>query len=205
MNDIGAGSGDATQIVESDREAAGRELARAATTGGLTLGEYAERAMAIQQAATGYEIQAALRGLPEQAAGVASARLGRWVVAVLGGARQGGRWRLDKHLRVVAVLGGAKLDLARAEPEAPESTVTVIAILGGADILAPQGVSVQLSGLSLLGGKADRRTGGPPLPSSPLVRVRAFTFLGGVAVKDSAQPRNLLEAIRSARPEPTGS
>jgi hypothetical protein len=56
--------------------------------------------------------------------------------------------------------------------------------MGGAVILAPPGVSVESSGLSLFGGKADRRASGPPLPGSPLIRVRAFTLFGGVAIKE---------------------
>lgn len=186
MNEVGAGStSDGTQSIESEREAASRELAHAATTGGLTLGEYAQRATAIQQAATVDEVLAAARGLPEESA-VTPARLGRWIVAIFGGTRQQGRWRVGKRLWVVAAFGGVKLDLSAAETQASASTITVIAILGGVDILAPAGVSVELSGLSLLGGKADRRASGMPLPGSPVIRVRAFTFLGGVAIKEAA-------------------
>jgi hypothetical protein len=152
----------------------------------VTLGEYAERVTAIQQAATVNEIHTAVRGLPEESAAGAPARLGRWIVAVFGGTRQEGRWRLDKRLWVVAAFGGVKLDLSAAETQASASTITVIAILGGTDIFAPPGVSVELSGLSLLGGKADRRASGVQLPGSPVIRVRAFSFLGGVAIKEAA-------------------
>jgi hypothetical protein len=191
MNDVGADrTGNSTQNVESEREAAGRGLARAVTTGGLTLGEYAERATAIRRATTVAEIHTAVRGLPEEAAGGTPARLGRWIVAVFGGTRQEGRWRLGKRLWVVAAFGGVKLDLSAAETQAPASTITVIAILGGADILAPPGVPVQLSGLSLLGGKADRRASGVQLPGSPVIHVRAFAFLGGVAIKEATPTAN---------------
>jgi hypothetical protein len=187
MNEVGASSkSNGTQTVESEREAAGRALADAATAGGLTLGEYAQRATAIQQAATVDGVQRAIRSLPAEPAGAAPARLGRWIVAVFGGTRQEGRWRLGKRLWVLAAFGGVKLDLSAAEAQAPASAITVIAILGGTDILAPPGVSVELSGLSLLGGKADRRASGVPLPGSPVILVRAFTFLGGVAIKEAA-------------------
>jgi hypothetical protein len=191
MNDVGAGStSNDARTVESERVAAGRELAHAATTGGVTLGEYAERATAIQQAVTVDEVRTAVRGLPEESAGVAPPRLGRWIVAVFGGTRQEGRWRLGKRLWVLTAFGGVKLDLSAAETQAPASTITVIAILGGTDILAPPGVSLELSGLSLLGGKADRRASGVQLPGSPVIRVRAFAFLGGVAIKEATPARN---------------
>jgi hypothetical protein len=187
MNDVGAGStSDGTQTVESEREAAGRAVADPAATGGLTLGEYALRATAIQQAATVDEVQTAIRGLPAEPAGGAPARLGRWIVAFFGGTRQEGRWRLGKRLWVLAAFRGVRLDLSAAEAQAPASAITVIAILGGTDILAPPSVSVELSGLSLPGGKADRRASGVPLPGSPVILVRAFSFFGGVAIKEAA-------------------
>lgn len=195
MNDLGTETSAA-------RETATRDLARGATGGNLTLGEYAERASAIEQAATTDEIHDAVQGLPEEAPGAAQA--GRWIVALLGGTEQRGRWRLSRRLHVISALGGATLDLSAAQTEAPESIITVVAILGGAQIIVPQGVSVQLSGLSLLGGKGDKRPAGPPLPGSPLVRVRAFTFLGGVSVEEPKVRRNLLEIIRSRRAKQAG-
>jgi hypothetical protein len=75
-------------------------------------------------------------------------------------------------------------DLGSAQVEAHASTITVVALLGGAELIVPPGVPVQLSGLSLLGGKSDERTPGPPLAGAPLIRVRGFSILGGVAIKD---------------------
>jgi hypothetical protein len=106
---------------------------------------------------------------------------------------------LSSHLRVVAVLGGVTLNLGAARPEARESLITLTAVLGATEIIAPAGVSIQLSGFSLLGGKSDERSGGPPLPGSPLVRVRCMTFLGGVKVKDRP-PRHSQAPSQTRRP-----
>jgi hypothetical protein len=195
---------DATQpSVESARATAVRGLAQHAVNGGLTLDEYAERAVAVEEAATATEIDAVMPGLPAET-GVPRGRRARWIVAVFGGTEQRGRWRLSSRLWVVVALGGATLDLGAAQPEASESVITVVAVLGGAEILVPRGVSVQLSGFSLFGGKGDKRAGGPPLPGSPLVRVRAFTLFGGITIKDNAPRRNLLDLIRR-RTKPTGA
>jgi hypothetical protein len=172
----------ATQV-DTTRERARQKLARAAATGGLTLGEYAERVGALEEARTDDQIGVAMRGVPEETAVPPAHRMPRWIIALLGGTAQRGRWRLGKRVFVVAALGGATLDLSAAQVEAPESTIIIVTILGGADIVAPPGVAVELSGLALLGGKADKRAAGRPLPGSPVVRVRAFTFLGGVAIK----------------------
>lgn len=174
--------------IETAREVAVNDLAQQASSGGLTLDEYAERAVALEQAATVEDFDAPVRGLPEETAAPTSGRGARWLIGVFGGTEQRGRWRLSSHLRIVAVFGGVTLDLGAAQPEAPESLITVVAVLGGAEIIAPPGVSIQLSGFSLLGGKSDERSGGPPLPGSPLVRVRCVTLLGGVKVKEAIPP-----------------
>ena len=186
MNDADADRPDdaAQPSIESGRESAIGSLADHAVSGGLTLDEYAERATAIERAASSDELGARVARLPEGTAGVPPARGARWLLAVLGGTEQRGRWRLSSHLRIVAVFGGAKVDLGAAQPEAAESVITVVAVFGGAEISAPPGVSIQLSGFSLLGGKSDQRTAGPPLPGSPLVRIRVFSVFGGVTVKD---------------------
>lgn len=189
--------------LEPDRAAAVRRIAAQAAGGGLTLEEYAERVTAVEQAANGEEVDAAVAGLPEESG--ASAASHRWLVGIFGGTEQRGRWRLSRHLWILAVFGGAKLDLGQAEPEAPESVITVIALFGGAELLAPPGVPIQFSGFSFLGGRSDERGGGPGLPGAPLIRVRAFAILGGVAVKERKGRRNLLEVIRSRRQPPAAA
>src|SRR5207244_7008580 len=80
------------------------------------LGEYAERAAAVEEAATADEIHDAVQGLPEEAAG--TVHRGRWIVALLGGTEQRRRWRLSRRLQVIAAFGGATLDLSAAQAEA---------------------------------------------------------------------------------------
>jgi len=89
-----------------------------------------------------------------------------------------------KRLSVLVAFGAAKLDLGMAQPESPQSIITVVAVFGGAEIRAPRGVPIQLSGLSLLGGKSDKGEEGPPLAGSPAILVRVLTFCGGVTIKD---------------------
>jgi hypothetical protein len=176
---------DATQpSIESARETAVRALAHRAVSGSVTLDEYAERALAVQQAASMEELDAALLGTPEEAAGAPAARRPRWLISVFVGGGRRGRWRLGEHLRVVAIFTVRTLDLGAAQPEAPESVVTVVTAFGGASIIVPQGVSIHLSGFALFGGRNDTRTELSPLPGSPLIRVRAFSLFGGVKVED---------------------
>jgi hypothetical protein len=188
--------------IEPARGAAFAALAQDAISGSLTLDDYADRAAAAQQASSTDELDLALLGLPDEAAALPPAKR-RWLIAVVGGAELRGRWRLG-HLWIVAVLGGAKVDLGTAQLEAREPVITLIAVFGGAEIFAPPGVPIQLSGFSLLGGKGDKRSAGPSLPGSPLVRVRGFSIFGGVTIKDRPERRNLLDTIRGPKRQANG-
>lgn len=173
--------------IESAREMAFQRLAQQTIGGGLTLGEYAQRAVAIQQAATTHEIDALQKAA---AAGAPAARRPRWLISVLARVEHRGQWRLRDHLQVVSVFTVQTLDLGTAQLEAPESVVTIITAFGGASVIAPQGVSLDLSGFALFGGRNDNRAELPPLPASPLIRIRAFSIFGGVTVEDRAPQRN---------------
>lgn len=164
-----------------EREARLEQYAR---SGRLTLGEYAERADALARARAIPELDAAVQDIPDQA--VTPARpLKSWLVGILGGSEQRGRWRLGKRLVVLAVFGGARLDLGQAQLETPEAVITIFAFFGGVELTAPAGVPIALSGVSLLGGRSDERTAGPLLRGCPRVRIRAFAILGGVKIKTS--------------------
>ena len=153
----------------------------------FTLDEYAERIAA-------GEPPAGLQAAP------GPERRPRWLVGVLGGSEQKGRWRLGSRLRIVAVLGGVTLDLGQAEPEAPDSLVTVVAVLGGVEITAPPGVPIELTGVSLFGGKSDERSVGPRLPGCPVVRLRVFCLFGGVKVKERNQDGGLKRTLGRRAP-----
>lgn len=168
--------------VPLDRSAAVDRLTRHASGGELTLDEYAACAAAIAAAATPAELDAATAPVAHEPPTPVPTP-GRTLVGIFGGTDQRGRWRLPRRLRILAVFGGVDADLGAAQVEAPLSTITVVAIFGGVSLTAPPGLSVQLSGVSLLGGKSDKRPAGPPLPGSPVIHVRAYTLLGGVSIE----------------------
>jgi Cell wall-active antibiotics response 4TMS YvqF len=186
----------AESSIEPARQAAARALAQQAIAG-LALDEFAERANALQRAATADELGAAVRGLPGEAVGVPAARRPRWLVSVLVGRQRRGRWHLRDHLTVVAVFGVVTVDLGTAQPEARRSFITVITAFGGASIIVPQGVAIELSGFALFGGRNDKRAELPPLLDSPVICVRAFSLFGGINVEDRVPRRDLLDVIRT--------
>lgn len=118
----------------------------------------------------------------------------RWIVSILGGAEQRGRWSAPGPLVVLSLLGGAELDLGRACIPGDSLRITCIAVLGGVSITAPPGVPIEFSGLSILCGRSDERRRAEGVPGAPVVHVRAFTLLGGVSVDDRRRPSVDVEA-----------
>jgi hypothetical protein len=88
-------------------------------------------------------------------------------------------------MTILALMGGAELDLRRAKFAAPEVVITINAIMGGAQIIVGPNVHVQVEGTGIMGGYA-----GPsglveaePDEGSPVVRVKGFAIWGGVNVE----------------------
>lgn len=81
------------------------------------------------------------------------------------------------------VLGGADLDLRDALVEGTVSEITVVSVIGGSNIVVPEGVEVELGGVALVGGNDLEVGGAPARPGAPVVRVRAFSLVGGTDVK----------------------
>jgi hypothetical protein len=178
----------AIRASDAEREHAVELLRRHSVDGRLTLEEFAGRIEQAYQARTREELDELTRDLPEPdtAPGVPARRrlpASRWMVSIMGGTDKRGRWRLGRDANVVCVMGGAKLDLREAELEELDSTMTVVAVMGGAEIIVPEGVHVDLGGFAFMGGK-DFRPGKtvPPL-SAPSIRIRAYALMGGVEVK----------------------
>ena len=178
------------QPVEGVRDKAEEGLLQRVVAGNLTLGDYAGRAAAIEEAATSDEVDAVLEEVPANGVPASPVRPPRWLISAFGGSYRPGRWRLGKRLWVVALLGAFNMDLGMAQLDSFESVITVVGLFGGAAIFAPPRVSIRISGFSLFGRRFDTRVAGPPLPNSPVVHVRAFPIFGKIAVKDRTfEPR----------------
>ena len=178
----------AIRASDAEREQAVELLRRHSVDGRLTLEEFAGRIERAYQARTREELDELTRDLPapEAATGAPGRRrppASRWMVSIMGGTDKRGRWRLGRDANVVSVMGGANIDLRNAELEELDSTITVVAVMGGAEIIVPEGVHVDLEGFAFMGGRDFRSGKTVPPPSAPSLRIRAYAFLGGVEVK----------------------
>jgi hypothetical protein len=105
--------------------------------------------------------------------------------AVLSGLSRKGVWVVPRQMTILAMMGGAELDLRRAKFAAPEVVITVNAFMGGAQIIVGPNVQVQMEGTGIMGGYS-----GPSGlvdaeldAGSPVVRVNGVAIWGGVSVE----------------------
>ena len=169
---------------DAERERAATSLRDHLADGRLTLDELAERLDRVYAAKTRAELEAVTADMPQRArSSVSTKRPRRYLVAIMSGIERSQRWRLAPHTAVIAVMGGAHLDLRAAEIEGPDASISCVALMGGIDIIVPEGVEVEVSGFGLLGGVADEVARGPSIPGAPIVHIRAFALMGGVAIR----------------------
>ncbi|MGH9095987.1 MAG: adenylate/guanylate cyclase domain-containing protein, partial [Acidimicrobiales bacterium] len=116
-------------------------------------------------------------------------RVRRWIVAVMSGAKAKGRWRVGDHTTAIAVMGGCVLDLRQAEIYGSEAVINAFAIMGGIDIIVPEGIDVELAGFAIMGGRNLRIRDVPVIPGSPRIIIRAFPIMGGVEIKSRPPTR----------------
>ena len=202
------GTGDvkapALRASDADREQLVGTLRDALVDGRLTLDEFTERVDAAHAARTVGELETLKQDLPTTSLpdAVSRRKPTRWSVAVMGGVERKSRWRVPEHTVAVAVMGGCALDLRKAEVESSEIEITAVGVMGGVDIIVPEGVDVELTGFAVMGGKDARVKDVPSRPGTPLVRVRAFALMGGVSVRSKPTSGTALPAV--ARPTRAG-
>ena len=174
----------AVRASDAEREQTVELLRRHAVDGRLTLEEFAERIGVAYEARTRQELEELTRDLPADAPSVPAARHERtqWIVSIAGGTERRGRFRLGAQTAVVTLMGGANIDLRQAQLAAPDVGITAISVMGGTNIVVPEGVEVELTGFGVMGGKGYRPGKQPPPPGAPRLRVRAFAFMGGISV-----------------------
>jgi hypothetical protein len=188
------GGGDSDQIRASDaeRDATVERLRDAAGEGRLTLEEFSDRMEQATGAKTRADLDRLVTDLPAGEGGVAAQGGGvvtpgssggpTWHVSPIGGLSVSGPWRMGRHVVVIALIGGADLDLSQAELAARDVTLTKVSIIGGVNARIPHGIRVDASGLSLLGGTSVE--GAPdPGPGAPTIHIRAFSIIGGIRIR----------------------
>jgi hypothetical protein len=171
------------RVSDAEREQAVVVLREHLLAGRLTLEEFTERVAAALRARVGGELAAVQEDLPQvfQEAPGSARKPARFTAAVLGRVVRRGRIRLRRRTLAASALGDLDLDLRQATIDQPHTTVTVLVICGNADIYVPEGVVVDVSGLTILG---HHRDWGHDIvrPDAPVLQVRVLGCCGTVDV-----------------------
>lgn len=195
------------RISDADRHQAVELLRHHCGEGILTLDEFGDRVALVYDSRTRHELDDVLSDLPTSETEVPETRrrrVSRWFVAILGGHSPSGRFRLSGTTNAVAVMGGCEIDLRNAEIDGDEVVINALALMGGIEIYVPEGISVDFSGLPLLGGTECKIADVPTIPGSPRVIVRAVAVMGAVEVhsrKTPAEEKALRAKKRAERSE----
>jgi hypothetical protein len=195
----GGGSEDGgIRASDAERDATVERLRDAAGEGRLTLEEFSDRMEQATAARTRTDLDRLVTDLPATtgpAGGgsgtvVAPGSSGApsWHISPIGGLSVSGPWRMGRHVVVISLIGGADLDLSQAELAARDVTLTKVSIIGGVHARIPNGIRVDASGLSLLGGTSVE--GAPdPGPGAPTIHIRAFSIIGGIRIRRGSSGR----------------
>ena len=180
---------------DADRDAVIEVLKDRTADGSLTLAEFAERVDTALAARTHADLEAITADLASVPATPSEPRrnITHRVVSVMAGTGKKGRWRCGDRVVAVAVMGGCLIDFRGAEIDADEVHVTAVAVMGGVDIIVPEGIEVSLDGVPVMGGKSVQVKNVPRLPGSPRVHVHAYPIMGGVTVR--SRPRRTSASI----------
>ncbi len=179
------------RVSDAEREAAVERLRVASVEGRLTLGELTERTEAAYTALTQAELAVITADLPGAGQVVPEAayepapqggRARQWFVAVMGDSKRRGKWRIDQGLGAIAVMGDVVLDLREAEVRTGVVDIVATVVMGDVKIIVPDGVDIEIDGVTIMGDKKVQVIEAPPGMNVPLIRIRAYVFMGDLKV-----------------------
>jgi uncharacterized protein DUF1707 len=174
----------AVRASDAERERTVEQLRDASAEGRLTLEEFVERMTNAYEARTHAELEVLTRDLPAVGSSVAvpasRRRPTRFLFSLFGSTEREGRIRVRRRVTCVAVFGNIDLDLRQATFERDVVTVIMFGAFAAADVYVPEGVEVDMRGLSLFGHARANGNDPAPRPGTPLVRVFAVSLWAGI-------------------------
>jgi hypothetical protein len=179
---------------DADRELVAESLREAAGEGRITLDELDQRLEAASAAKTHAELEKVTEDLP--AAGVPATAAGslpaqrfggaptsRLGIALMCGFDRSGRWVVPRRFTGLAIMGGGCIDMRNASFAEQTTRISVLALMGGIDVVVPEDAEVRAHGLGILGGFGGRRATGPGQAGTPVIVVTGLAIMGGVGIR----------------------
>lgn len=170
--------------LDAERRAAQARLETAVGEGRLTLDEFTDRCGRVWSADTPAEIARTLDDLPVPVVGQTAASSST-LVSMIGDIRRRGRWPLRQRTRAWLVIGDVALDLRGALITDDTVEIEVYNLIGDVEVVVPEGVEIELTGLTLLGDRRVELAPVPRVPGTPTVRVRVMSLIGDATVRSA--------------------
>lgn len=187
---------------DADREQVAQRLHNALSEGRITMPELEERLDVVYAAKTLAELEPVTADLPAdnrpaatpaptstRALGSPDPRIGGYPgsqvsIAVMSGVTRKGNWVLPPQHNSFAFWGGVEIDLRKARFAEQHSTITAVAIMAGIEIIVPDDVIVEVTGIGIMGAfeSTDKGPVGTPPANAPTVKVTGLAFWAGVEV-----------------------
>jgi hypothetical protein len=182
----------------------------------LTLEEFERRLDSAHRVQTLPELKSLLEDLPVLATSTPPAPAGtsaplprvtdhvrdqQHLIAVMGGVDRRGQWQPARRTFCYALMGGMSLDFREAVLPPGETEVTIIAIMGGAEIIVPPGVRIDCHGIAIMGGFDHLEDNKQIEPNAPVLRINGFAMMGGVEIRVRYPHETKQDARRRLRQE----
>jgi hypothetical protein len=175
---------------DADRDRVLDLLAEAAADGRLTPEEHADRVQRACTARTLGELAPLTADLAAPSAQPVRLDGGRVISGVFGPARRDGRWVVPESLAVTAMFGEVEVDFTQAILQASRVRLYATVTAGRLRIIVPDGVSVVVTGHTVLGRKRGVPKAPPRRdPGAAVIEVRALVLGGEVIVRTPPRPR----------------
>lgn len=103
-------------------------------------------------------------------------------IGILSGVDRKGIWKPARRNRVFALMGGIDLDFSEAVLPPGVTNVEFLCLMGGLDIIVPEGINVEVKGVPIMGG-IDKKVSDEHYPGRPTLRIHGLAVMGGVDIK----------------------
>jgi hypothetical protein len=198
--------------LESRREQTIAALCEHFSKDNLTLEEFEQRLDAAHRVQTMPELLGLLQDLPAMAPTTTPtpsplptirthAREQQHFIAVMGGVEKRGQWQPAQKTWCYAFMGGVGLDFRDALLPPGETEVTIIAIMGGAEIIVPPELRVDCDGIAIMGGFDHADETRSKDPNAPVLKINGLALMGGVEITVRKSGESAADARRRRRDE----
>jgi len=171
------------RVSDAEREETVISLREHLLAGRLTLEEFSERVEVALRATARGELARVQQDLPavSSVAGDPRRKPTRLTAALFGHVVRRGRLRLRGWTVAAAACGDLDFDLREAAIDQPRTAATVLLAFGNVDVYVPDGVNVDVSGITIFGHLRERGQD-VSTPDAPTIHVRAAGCIATVDV-----------------------